>query len=291
MPKLKYSVAITDSVVSLAASIPLRGYFPDLMKTASGLGFEAVEINVADPTIYNTKDIVKCLNDNGLACSGGITGMSLKNGNTMIAEDPKKRRIAMDTLKKYVDFMAELKGVVILGTYRDFIPITSDPFKYVEYFKEGVNELVDYAAESNVRVVLEAVNMYYTNYLNSVREMTRFVREINKPNLKVHFDTSHMILHDVDVYSRIIEAGKDLAYVHLSDSDRYACGTGNINFAEYIRGLRDIDYDGYCTVEIVPYPNGVRACEASLRYLKALEECYEIKFVEKPTSDFPRAFV
>ncbi|MGE4484830.1 MAG: sugar phosphate isomerase/epimerase family protein [Oscillospiraceae bacterium] len=288
---LKYGVSITDSMdVAKASAITMRGKLPYLLERVKTLGFDAAEINVADPTKYNMKELKRHLYDNGLVCCAALTGLSLKGDRNLVTADKANRQAAVDMLKQYIDFCKELDAITIVGTYRAYIPFSDDPKPYVENYRESVIKLAEYAEEVGVIIVLEAINMYYTNFLNSMREMTRFVKELNMPSVKLHLDSSHMILHDVDVHSRIIACGDDLKYVHFSDSDRYACGTGNINFSEYIRGLYDLDYDGYCTIEVVPYPNQERAPEFSLRYLKMLEEAYSMRYLEKPTPDFPRAF-
>ncbi|NCB52707.1 MAG: sugar phosphate isomerase/epimerase [Clostridia bacterium] len=288
---LKYGVSITDSEdVAKASAITMRGELPYLLERVKALGFDAAEINVADPTKYNMQELRRNLSDNGLVCCAALTGLSLKGDRNLVTADHKNRQAAVDMLKRYIDFCKELNAITIVGTYRTYIPFTDDPKPYVDNYREGVIKLAEYAQDVGVTIVLEAVNMYYTNFLNSAREMTRFVKELNMSSVKLHIDSSHMILHDVDVHSRIMECGTDLKYVHFSDSDRYACGTGNINFNEYIRGLYDLGYDGYNTIEVVPYPDQERAPEFSLRYLKMLEESYSLRYLEKPTPDFPRAF-
>ena len=62
------------------------------------------------------------------------------------------------------------------------------------------------------------------------------------------------------------------AHVHLADSNRLGPGFGTIDFKPILRGLQDLEYDGYLCLECAPAgpdPDGM--CEQSIKYLKSME--------------------
>ncbi len=48
------------------------------------------------------------------------------------------------------------------------------------------------AAEFDVNILLEQMNRYETNYMNSAAEVGEYIRTVNLSNLKIHADLFHM---------------------------------------------------------------------------------------------------
>ena len=61
-----------------------------------------------------------------------------------------------------------------------------------------------------------------------------------------------------------------LGYFHLADNSRRYPGSGQFDFSRILDALDEIDYDGYLSVECLPYPNGEAAAEKAILFLKDL---------------------
>lgn len=60
------------------------------------------------------------------------------------------------------------------------------------------------------------------------------------------------------------EVGDKLYYLHIADSNRAAPGRGHIDFKPIAQALRDIGYDGWVSMELLPVaadPFGGVVCE------------------------------
>ena len=51
----------------------------------------------------------------------------------------------------------------------------------------------------------------------------------------------------------------------------------NVDFKSHIRCLKDIDYQGFVTVEVMPFPSAIEAARRSINYMKALECVVDIE--------------
>ena len=77
-------------------------------------------------------------------------------------------------------------------------------------------------------------------------------RETGLANGGVMADTFHMNIEERSISGAILAHGNLLNHVHLSDSNRLAPGLGHIDFAEVLRALIEVDYEGSLAFELIP---------------------------------------
>jgi D-psicose/D-tagatose/L-ribulose 3-epimerase len=75
------------------------------------------------------------------------------------------------------------------------------------------------------------------------------IKDIGEPNVVVHLDIYHMNIEEQDLVTPVLEAGKQLGYVHIGASHRGPLGTGNIDFDSFFGALAKIGYNGTITFE------------------------------------------
>ncbi len=86
-----------------------------------------------------------------------------------------------------------------------------------------------------------------------------------------------MNIEELDIRESLYNA-KDLLYhVHFADNNRWPPGYGNIDFKSIIRVLKKIKYNGYITIEAIPFPDPETAAKNGIRYLKS---CLEVAILE-----------
>jgi sugar phosphate isomerase/epimerase len=78
------------------------------------------------------------------------------------------------------------------------------------------------------------------------------LKEVGLPNAGVMGDTFHMNIEEDDIGGAFRRTGKALSHVHLADSNRAAPGRGHLDFVPIMQALKDIDYGGYCSFELLP---------------------------------------
>lgn len=98
---------------------------------------------------------------------------------------------------------------------------------------------------SNIVLCLETI-------LNA-KDLVRFLKKINKNNIKCVFDTGNRILISNSLKDEILKLNKYIGHVHIKDKNQkninVILGTGNVNFKEVFSALKKINYKGKFTFE------------------------------------------
>ena len=58
-----------------------------------------------------------------------------------------------------------------------------------------------------------------------------------------------------------------MKYIHLADSNRLAPGWGHLDFDEVFAALREIRFDGWASIEILPKPDPDTAARQAAQYV------------------------
>jgi len=128
-----------------------------------------------------------------------------------------------------------------------------------------------YAAQRGVELVLEPINRYETNFLNTVAETLAFLDEVAAPNVGLLFDTFHANIEEPSLAGSLRAAGQHLKHVHTADSNRWAPGSGHLDFAAVVATLRQSGYDGWLSAEILPLPGSAeQAAAQAIAHLRPL---------------------
>ncbi|MCW2954350.1 MAG: Sugar phosphate isomerase/epimerase [Conexibacter sp.] len=117
---------------------------------------------------------------------------------------------------------------------------------------EGVRAGGEYAAGLGVNLTLECWNRYETYFLNRLEQAVELWNETGLSNGGVMGDTFHMNIEEDSIADAIRRTGPLLNHVHLADSNRSAPGQGHTDFGEILTALKEIDYQGYVTFELLP---------------------------------------
>lgn len=155
-----------------------------------------------------------------------------------------------------------MRGAQILGT-KYVVLHHRFPFGYGETeetkkygYQNNLNfikRLIPIAEKYDVVLCLENLP-FYTNY-SKINETIRAIDEINSPHLKMCLDTGHYNCVDtnLDIYSTILKIGNRLKVLHVHDNlggDHHLLpGQGSIDWDNFFKGLKDINFDGSISFE------------------------------------------
>lgn len=113
--------------------------------------------------------------------------------------------------------------------------------------------------------------------MNTIRQVTDYVRKFHCRNFGVHLDTFSMDREENNITGAVEYCAPELMYVHFSDSSRLYTGGGNVDFKRFMHALRAIRYTGYITVECRPYPTQDICAKNCIEYMKAMEKIVDIE--------------
>lgn len=212
------------------------------------IGYELIELPRFDPSKISVAKLRKMLDAHGLKCA--IT-MGLAWDADVSNADPDIARRGEVMLENAVsaarDIGVELLGGILysaLGKYPG-APTARGRQNAVE----AIRRIAERAQSAQVPMVLEIVNRYETNLLNSTDQGLQFLDDVGHDWPKLHLDTYHMNIEESDIGDAVRRAGTRLGYFHIGENNRAQLGSGSINFANAFSALRDIDYTGWITFE------------------------------------------
>lgn len=247
-------------------------------------GYDGVELPLMSPDEFELAKIKKLLNQYKLQCTCG-TGMNpqrdISSANMQI------RLNGIEHLKKCIDICNELEsdclGGVLYAPWGQF-KMRSEAKEDIKRSLEALNEIGEYAGKRGVVLAIEILNRYESYFVNTVSEGKEYLKRINNKNIKLHLDTFHSNIEENNMYDAIIEGGKDIYHIHFCENNRGIPGRGSINWNEVKRGICDINYDRWITLENFVMPEcGVGKDVNIWRYIEKdgnTAACEGIKFMK-----------
>ena len=273
---MKLSIAIADTHALPSAFVVFRGFAECIPKVAK-LGFNGVELALKRADEINISHLKELLEANKLEVSCISTGQVFADGGLMLTdEDPKIRDQVKAIFKEFID-LAEIFGKTVnIGRVRG--QIGDRPRSHVEgLFVEISKELCEYALPKNVTLILEPVNRYEIDFINTVDEGVELLKKINMANMMLMPDVFHMNIEDKTIGSELSQNIQYIKYIHFADSNRLAPGQGHIDFKEIFNHLHLVGYDGWVSAEILPKPNPDMAAKQTADFLLPLITDYNRK--------------
>jgi sugar phosphate isomerase/epimerase len=253
------------------APVVLRGDYSDSIRKAAQIGYDAVELHVADPAEVNVGDVRAALEATGLGMSSIGTGLAwVRDDLSLTSPHEDVRRHAITRLQNFVPLGAEFGSVVIVGLMKGLVKDSNGRTEYERHLTEALDACLPIARGSGVVLVLEAMNRYESDTLNTIEECMRIIEQFDSPHLNLHIDTYHMNIEEDRIGRNILAAGKHIGHVHLADSNRGYPGTGHYDFAETIAALRAVGYQGALAVECLPKPTPEAAAQGAYDKIRAI---------------------
>lgn len=114
---------------------------------------------------------------------------------------------------------------------------------------EAIAKTAEIAHSAGVEIVLEIVNRFESNLLNTTAQGMKFIRDTGRDDVFLHMDTFHMNIEEADPAAAIRMAGDKMTYYHIGENYRGYLGTGTVDFDSVFSALVDIGYDRDITFE------------------------------------------
>ncbi len=212
-------------------------------------GYDGVELPMFAPDCSPWKTLAARLDDLGL----GRTVVTIVSPDANpIAESSTIRQAGVDHLKACIDSCAILGSNLLIGPL--FAPVGTlvGRGRSEQEWRWGIESLREaavYGATAGITLAIEPLNRFEAYFLTCCDEAARFVDEVNRPNLRMMFDTFHANIEEKDPVGAIKSAGQRIVHVHVSENDRSTPGEGHIPWPQIFSALKQIGYDNWLMVE------------------------------------------
>src|SRR3546814_4426872 len=114
----------------------------------------------------------------------------------LTVENAGKRAEVIAVFKELIDLAEHFGRLVNIGRVRGQIGLRSTDHVNA-LFCETVGALCDYAISKGVTLMLEPVNRYESDFVNSVADGAELLKQVNRPNFKLMPDVFHMNIEDI----------------------------------------------------------------------------------------------
>ncbi|MBP8639027.1 MAG: sugar phosphate isomerase/epimerase [Dictyoglomi bacterium] len=230
-------------------------------------GYNGIEIGIKDPRVINHGEIKDIISKFNLSVPALGTGraftedkVSLSDNNEMIRMD------AIERLKAHIDLASRLSSMVIVGLIRGNTSNDQD----INLVRDALRDICEYGNSKGVRVLLEPINRYEVNWLNTVEDTYNFIKDSGLSNTGLLIDTFHMNIEEPSIASSIFRFRDLVWHVHIADSNRLSPGMGHIDFKDIFRVLSAIDYNGFISAELINKPSVESSITQTMKYLKGI---------------------
>lgn len=200
-----------------------------------------------------------------MARSFGLRVISVGANNVwehnLASEDAAQRRLAAENIKQQIR-AARILGADIALVVPGWVatPFAEGEVRYDRAYQNAQRELAalaPYARDAGVSIAIENV---WNQFLLSPIEMARFLDEIGSPWVGAYFDIGNIIyIGKPEQWIRIL--GSRIKRLQFCDCRADGCGLnmfvdffeGDVDFAEVMKAVGEIGYDGWAVVEFFPH--------------------------------------
>jgi len=242
-------------------------------------GYDGIEIGCAAPHAWpaylsNTRraELKKIINGEGLAVSSLLPAPGGGPGNNPASILPEERAATIAHYKEVIDLAHDLgaERVLYIAGWRSYGVSTEEALGWT---LNALIQIATHAATKGVTICIEPTSAD-SNLIDTAGQALKLLEQTGQPNVKLMFDTYHALYRNEVSSDYVHEMAPHLAHVHFADIDRRPPGEGIVDWVGVMQALKDIDFNGYLTMEIGFAARRVepdRFARSAIEYLKGVE--------------------
>ena len=251
----------------------------ETIRRLARIGYDGIEIGCAAPHAWpaylnaaRRKEIKWMLDSEGITPVSLLPAPGGGPGFNPASVLPEERRATLEHYKEVVDLAADLGAGLVLyvaGWY-SFGVSQQDAWNWS---RESLTAVAQYAQDKGITIAVEPTSAD-SNLIDTADEALALMRESGQNNVGVMFDTYHALYRNEVSADYVRTMGDALLHMHASDDDRLPPGEGSVDWLGVMQALKDINYDGYITMEIGFNSRSADAdayARRALQYLKGIE--------------------
>ncbi len=197
-------------------------------------------------------------------------------GYYLTSPDEDTRQRTSQYFVELAKLCRDLNGkILVLGSplQRNLLPGVSHA-QAMDYAAEVIRHAVPALEEHNVTLALEPLGPAEGDFMLTAETAIELAKTIDSPQVRLHLDVKAMS-SEAKPIPEIIRDSKDyLVHFHANDPNKRGPGMGDMDFVPIFQALKEIQYDGWVSVEVFDYEPGVESLtRESIQYMrKCLEQ-------------------
>lgn len=220
----------------------------DAMEKSAACGYRLIEFAYLRPEKFDLDSLAKRAKalDLDIAVTMGLplhADVSSEDRDVVKAGE----RLLTDAVKAVRDIGGSKLGGILYSAHAKYSRMPTDTGRKNSI--EAIARTAEVAEAAGVDLVLEIVNRFETNLLNTTAQGLAFVAATCSDHVRLHLDTFHMNIEEANPAAAIRLAGDRIGYFHIGESNRGYLGDGVIDFDRIFDALLDIGYGGDITFE------------------------------------------
>jgi len=264
---MKLSVVIAGSQAPPTAFVVWRGFEESIQKAAE-FGYHGVELALKSADEVEPQKLSLWLSKANIEVSAISTGQVFASlGLYFTHPEPEMRKQVIEVFTGLIQLAKDFGRLLNVGRVRGLIAENQTRSETERLFIDTAARLCDIAAEHDVTIVIEPVNRYEINFVNSVDEGAAIVQDVQRDNIGLMPDVFHMNIEDAKIGETLFRYKELIKYIHFADSNRWAPGQGHLNFDEIFEALKKAQFDGWAAIEILPKPDPDVAAKQAVEYI------------------------
>ncbi|MBB6217285.1 sugar phosphate isomerase/epimerase [Anaerosolibacter carboniphilus] len=271
---MKLAVAIAGENALPSAFVVWRG-FRESMRKASEFGYHGVELALKTADDVNPHELHTWLSQYNLEVSCISTGQVFAAlGLYFTHPDRVVRERAIEVFNGLIYLAKDFGKIINVGRTRGFIAEGQTYEQAEKLFLDTAERICETAEKNGVTIILEPVNRYEINFINSLDEGAELASKLKHKNIGLMPDVFHMNIEDDRIGASLVRNASMIKYIHFADSNRLAPGQGHLDFDDVFNGLRDAGFDGWASIEILAKPDPDTAARQAAEFILPRIEAY-----------------
>ena len=251
---------------------------------AAQLGYDGVEIapytladSVTEISPSKRKAIRRAAEQSGVEIVGLHWLLVKPEGLSINHPDEIIRIRTQEYIEALIHFCADIGGKVLVhgSPHQRTIKEGWDLIESWDRAKETFEVCLKTAQKRNVMYCIEPLAQESTNFINTVEEAIRLVKEIRHPNFRMMFDCRSASLQEKSLMEALLWAleSRYLYHVHVNDANGRGPGFGETKFTPVLKTLMEYGYKRYISIEVFEFdPDPQTIASRSIGYLKGILE-------------------
>ncbi|HYZ25219.1 MAG TPA: sugar phosphate isomerase/epimerase family protein [Rhodopila sp.] len=243
-------------VISMTYARPITAAHFPLFARMRAAGMDFCELLVPEPDEVDPAAVGRAARNAGLSL---VMAARVNLERDLASEHASARQGGIAYLREAIDIAvacgAGMIGGPLYGTPLVFAGRAPRPFDPVQRQErvarvvEGLRQTGAYAESKGVRLAIEPLNRFETDFCNTGRQACELAAMVASKAVGVMLDTFHMNMEENDLAEAILEAAPHLIHFQANENHRGFLGTGHIDWPPICRALFRIGYEGVITLE------------------------------------------